>query len=320
MTVSPHLLLEINSEGKSNAVENSISINGFDLSEAMFQNRLGSSYSWLSEKTEINRARLIHPYYLKKKNAISMKYKFRPGSVEADDKGPWPVGLALAKTSADNLFYPGSASEIKMAPPVANTKDTKEHVFLFEFDGEAGLPEWSWTKAPALQKTEENKKSLYKEFEKFHAALSNPAQAETLMASVLKSTKEFQQASNLHRKSEPFIESFFKAARTTAESKTNLKGWVFKLEPMDPKRSDLFLFADGKLATLNQRITLTGSRAPSPKKEYTGSLPKTGNNESQGEASKVNFITSLWFRKNAQNQWELDAMYPVSGDDNGDYY
>jgi hypothetical protein len=223
----------------------------------------------------------IHPYFLVPgENHVKL----------ADDEVDW---------AATRWDYLRSATNVELA----RGKGSAPGTFVWDVE----LPTWSWVHGVQIEDNRENFEGLLAEIERFHAALQSLADGgataqqrqDEFFAGVRASTAEYIRASELRGKPFAFLDELRKA----------LNGEAFGNRPPDsaflaPIAKDekwrLDVFAGGTLARItNDRrapiITFTSNYSEGP----WGSLGGT----------VLGF--ELWYRKDAQNKWVLDAVMPL---------
>lgn len=223
----------------------------------------------------------IHPYFLVRgKNTVKL----------TDDEVSWV---------ATRWDYLRSATNVELARGKGSTAGT------FEWD--APVRTWSWTKGAQIADTRENFESLFAEVQRFHEVLESlqgggstaGQRQDAFFAEVRESTAEFIRASELRGKPFAFLEEF--RAALAGEAWADRPFNSATLRPMllnRPWRLDVF--AGGTLA----RIT-------SDHRDPIIAFDSTYDEGMWGAPGGTVLGAELWYRKDAQDKWVLDALMPV---------
>ena len=289
----------------------------------------------------------LHPYFLKRgANELRLEFALDLSYMTPDERGPWSLDCRVASisyTAGKELGTSFPEKELlRLAPPALPRKEesAKPRNVSGVFDWPEG--EWRWTKGEKIEDTAANRKSLEAAAAKFwnelNALAGKPVPA-GFAASTRTSIQEFIQASELRGKRFTLLDDLLEtssklalpgdqtpedflreaeqrqksgrgaAARDDEESahpqvKRLPNG---KLPPRVSLRKldsfqgfEMSLLGEGRL----ERLSGTGG-------ESVIQFVSNYHDEPRNRSQEIRLKYDLWFRKNAQGAWELDAIYPT---------
>lgn len=259
------------------------------------------SFEELSDtKTDCTFVRPLHPYFLKSENN-RLEVFTRSTLPEV------PVKITLVIAEWDyihgTVFNEVQRMECTLCSfKDRNVKDGDSGIFSWE----SSLPKWAWQRGIFLDNNEETKRQLYQEVVEIHQILNDLSgvdprdeQVETLGEKWKKSTDEFIQASEWRGKSYVFIDQLLEMSIKLALPGNDFGSISLKpLPEFDTLQMEFF--GDGTLAVLRN--------------EYGGALFDFISNLKDGPRGRpgdTRLSFDLWYRKNTDGQWEIDAFYPL---------
>lgn len=333
---------------ESTAIRHKAWVNGFG-SDLLISVRSDREKNAAGLKTKLASYCALHPYFLKRgANQLRVEYALDSSYMTPDDKGPWHLEYGVAsmeyRTEQDLGTTFAEKEVLRVVSPALpkNADSSTLKTLSGSFTWSEG-PEWAWTKSKKIEETPANLKSLRVAAQKFWDELSEMF-GEPVSSKFAKSTRasiqEFIRASEMHGKPFTFLDELLETASKLAlpgdkspeeflrerEERYNSRRRAIvpkdaesphpavtplpngKLPPrVSLRKLDSFdnlqmsLLADGRLA----RLTGEGGESllQFVSNYYDGP---------RGAPGGTRLKCDLWFRKNAKDQWELDAIYPTA--------
>jgi hypothetical protein len=330
------------------AIRNKAWVNGFG-SDLLISVRSDQKKNVAGLKTKLASYCALHPYFLKPDaNELRVEYALIPSYMTPDDQGPWQLEYRAAlmeyQTGKElgTIFSEKELLRLASPPLPKNAESAKPKTLVGSFKWSADH-EWAWIKGKKIEDTSANRKSLQAAVQEFWSRLDSlfgkPVPAD-FARSTRASIQEFIQASELHGKRFTFLDELLETASKLAlpgdkspeeflrerEQRYNSKrGDVIPRDAESPhpavtplpngklpprvslRKLDSFddlqmsLLADGRLA----RLAGNGG-------ESVLQFVSNYHDGPRGAPGKTRLKCELWFRKNAKNGWELDAIYPTA--------
>jgi hypothetical protein len=330
------------------AVRNKAWVNGFG-SDLLISVRSDREKNIAGLKTSLASYCALHPYFLKHgANEVRVEYALNPSYMTPEDQGPWHLEYRVAsmeyrtEKELGTIFPEKELLRLASAPLAKNGESAKPKTLTGSFKWSEG-PEWAWTKGKKIEDTSANRKSLRVAVQKFWDELDSlfgkPVPAE-FARSTRSSIQEFIQASELHGKPFTFLDELLETASKLAlpddkspeeflrerEQRYNSKrGAVVPKDAQSPHPAvtplpngklpprlslrkldslddlEMSLLADGRLARLTENAG-----------ESVLQFVSNYHDGPRGAPGGTRLKCDLWFRKNAKDKWELDAIYPTA--------
>ncbi len=290
----------------------------------------------------------LHPYFLKRgANELRLEYALDLSALAPDDAGPWHLECRVAAMNyitakeLGTIFAEEELLRLASPPLPKREESTQRKTLTGSFAWTEG-PKWAWTKAKPIENTPKNRKSLEaavgKVWNDLNGLAGRPVPPD-FAAGTRASIQEFIQASELRGKPFTFLaelletssrlalpgdkspEEFLRDREARRQSRrgqptrddepsahpevTPLPDG--KLPPRLALRKleaigalEMSLLGDGRLA----RLTGDGGQS-------VIQFVSNYHDGARGEPGETRLKCDLWFRKNAKDHWELDAIYPT---------
>lgn len=332
---------------ENTAIRHKAWVNGFD-SDLLISVRSDQKKKVAGLKTKLASYSALHPYFLKRgDNELRIEYALDLSYMTPDDHGPWKLDCRVSSmeyTTAKDLGTVFPEKELlRLASPTL-PKDA-ESAKLKTLTGSFAWPEgpaWAWTRAKPIENTPENRKSLEaavgKVWNELNGMFGRPVPSD-FAGSTRASIQEFIQASELRGRRFTFLDELFETASKlalpgdkTPEEFLRERETRRQSRPGQPTRDDdqsahpavtplpngqlpprlslrklesfdgleMSLLGDGRLA----RLTGSGEQSVI---QFVSNYP----DGPRGRPNETRLKCDLWFRRNAKDQWELDAVYPT---------
>jgi hypothetical protein len=330
------------------AVRHKAWVNGFG-SDLLISVRSDQKRNVAGLKTSLASYCALHPYFLKHgPNEVRAEYALNPSYMTPDDQGPWRLEYRVAsmeyRTGEElGTTFPEKELLRLASPPLAKNEESAKTKTLSGVFTWSDGPEWSWTKSKKIENTPANRKSLQAAVQSFWDELngmSGKAVQAELAHGVRTSIHEFIQASELRGKRFTFLDELLETASKGAlpgdktpeeflrEREQLQKGRGGPAAPDDEQLAHppVARTADGKLPPRVSLRKLDSFDALEMSLLGDGGLARlTGvggesviqfvsnyRDGSRGAPGETRLKCDLWFRKNAKEQWEVDAIYPTA--------
>lgn len=330
------------------AVRNKAWVNGFG-SDLLISVRSDRKKNVAGLKTSLASYCALHPYFLKHgSNEVRVEYALNPSYMTPDDQGPWRLEYCVASMeyrTGKELGTIFSEKELLRLASPALTKDAesaKAKSLAGSFKWSEG-PEWAWSKAKPIEDSSANRKSLQAAVQKFwdelDALFGKPVPAD-FARSIRSSIQEFIQASELHGKRFTFLDEVLEAASKGAlpgdkspeeflrerEQRQKSQGGIAVPDDAESPHPPVTRLASGKLPprlslrkldtfdSLRMSLLADGrlARLAGNGGESVLQFVSNYHDGPRGAPGETRLKCDLWFRKNAKDQWELDAIYPTA--------
>jgi hypothetical protein len=331
------------------AIRHKAWVNGFG-SDLLISVRSDRKKNIAGLKTSLASYCALHPYFLKHgPNEVRVEYALIPSYMTPDDQGPWQLEYRVAsmeyRTGKElGTIFP-EKELLRLASPALprNAESAKPKTLTGSFKWSEG-PEWSWTKGRKIEDSSANRKSLQAAVQEFWNQL-NSLFGKPIPAAFARSTRssiqEFIRASELRGKRFTFLDELLETAsklalpgdkspeeflREREQHSNRQQRGVAVPDDAESPHPPVTRLADGKLPprvslrkldsfdNLQMSLLADGHLA-----RLTGSgggsvlqFVSNYHDGPRGAPDETRLKCDLWFRKNAKDQWELDAIYPTA--------